>query len=193
MKIIGVTGITGSGTSTVTKMLTEQGGFPIVADRLVHAAMKRGQPAYEKIIAEFGPHIVGEDGEINRRTLGTMVFGNHERMAALEAILHPLVLEVTQQLLNEARTAGYPFAIIDAPLLIESGMNHLCDSCWLVTASDETRLLRIIARDGLSHEAAQKRLASRPGDTALRPHAQVIIENDGGLDALYKNVSCQMI
>lgn len=185
MKIIGITGISGSGKTKATKMLAAQGGLAIDTDTLAHALMKKGQPAYDKIIKAFGTEILDETGEIHRPSLGKLVFGNTDNMRRLEAILHPAVAEKTTEIITDTRKAGtHMFVIIDAPLLIEAGMHTMCDSCWLITASHETRLKRIIKRDNISVEAAGNRLKSRKSDETLKPYAHVVIENDG--NDLYK-------
>jgi dephospho-CoA kinase len=189
MKIIGVTGISGSGTSTVAGILEELGGYVISADKLAHEAILKGKIAFFIIIKTFGTKILDTNGEINRGKLGALVFGEAEKLALLESIIHPQVWTDTQELLDKARASGkYPFAVIDAPLLIESGMRTLCDTVILVTASDTTRAERIMRRDGIAPEAAARRLASRVGDEELKPFAQVIIDNDGDLEGLRKKI-----
>jgi dephospho-CoA kinase len=186
-KIIGVTGITGSGTSTVSAMLEEiHGAFVIYADKLSHEAIFKGQPAYEKIVGVFGKNILNADGEINRKILGEKVFGNSEQLAALEAIIHPEVIAKTHVLLEQAR--GFPFAVIDAPLLIESGMYKICGSVWLVTAYDSIRVARIMLRDNIDRETATRRVNSRAGDDFLLPFANKVIENNGDIESLRRAV-----
>jgi len=191
MKIIGITGISGSGKTAVTRLLAEMGGFTVEADPLAHALMKKGQPAYNEILAVFGDSILDDDGEISRPTLGKLVFENKEKLLQLEGIIHPRVIAKTVELISDAEKIGaYKFAVIDAPLLIEAGMHKMCHSCWLITADQATRLKRIMARDNISEEIAKKRLTSRKGDEALKPHADIIIENNGNdLNELRKKVS----
>jgi len=173
----------------VAQILTEQGGFAIIADKLAHAAMSKGQPAYNEIVSKFGELILGEDGEINRAILGKQVFDDKEQLKVLEQIIHPRVIKETQNLIAQAEHAGpYTFAVIDAPLLIEAGMHTICDSCWLVTSPNSVRIERIMSRDGLSEEAATKRLASRAGDSSLMPYADIVINNNGGINDLRQNV-----
>ena len=179
MTVIGVTGISGSGKTLVTRILAYMGGFPVEADPLAHSLMQKGRLAYEEILSAFGTYILDEQGEIHRPALGKLVFEDKEKLAVLESIIHPKVAAKTIELIAEAeKTGAYKFAIIDAPLLIEAGMHKLCNSCWLVTASHQTRLKRIMARDNITQEAAEKRLVSRSGDETLRPFADVIIENN---------------
>jgi len=185
-KVIGVTGITGSGTSTVSSILANLGGFIINADKIAHEVMRKGGAAYDKIIETFGINIITPVGEIDRKKLGTIVFNNPEKLAALESIIHPQVILKTRELLAEAE--NHPFAVIDAPLLIESGMHEMCTSVWLVTTPDDVRLARIMARDGIDLETATRRLKSRAGDDTLRPYAHVVIKNDADIDSLKEQI-----
>ena len=180
MTIIGITGISGSGKTTVTRILAQMGGYTVEADPLAHELMKKGKPVYKDIVAAFGTGILDGNGEIHRPALGKIVFEDKEKLAELEGIIHPQVATLTMAMIAQARITGrYKFAVIDAPLLIEAGMHKHCHSCWLVTASHPVRLARIMARDNITKEAAEKRLSSRPGDDALKPYADVIIENNG--------------
>ncbi|MCL2500209.1 MAG: dephospho-CoA kinase [Defluviitaleaceae bacterium] len=189
MKIIGVTGISGSGTSTAATILEELGGCVVNADTLAHEAILRGKAAYGQIVGAFGDTIIGADGEIDRKALGKIVFSHADKLAALENIIHPQVWKDSVALINEARETGrYPFAVIDAPLLIESGMHKLCDTVVLIIASDSARAERIIKRDGITPEAAVRRLAGRVGDEALKPYANFIIENESGFDNLREEI-----
>jgi len=179
VKIIGITGISGSGKTLVTKILAKLGGFAVETDPMTHALMKKGQPAHSEITAAFGTDILDENGEILRKALGDIVFSDSKKLKQLESIIHPKVAAKTAELISQAqKTGNYKFAIIDAPLLIEAGMHKNCHTCWLITANHETRLARIIARDNITQESAQKRLDSRPGDITLRSHADIIIENN---------------
>jgi len=184
--VIGITGITGSGTSTVSSILAEQGGYVISADKLAREVMQKGQAAYDEVIRAFGPSVIADsisNQEIDRKALGAMVFGNPEKLALLEFIIHPAVIVKIHELLQFCSNNA-PFAVIDAPLLIESGLHKLCHSVWLVTARDDIRLARIMSRDGISIETARQRLSSRAGDDILRPYANVIIENNADLASL---------
>lgn len=178
-RIIGTTGITGSGTSTAAAILAERGGLVICADKLAHEVMRKNSPAHAEIVEIFGAGIIGGDGEIDRRLLGAKVFGDKDALSRLEKIIHPRVIDRTREICGEIAERGYEFAVIDAPLLIESGMNAMCESVWLITAPDSARISRITARDKIDEAAAKRRIESRKGDDFLRAHADVIIENDG--------------
>jgi len=194
MITIGITGISGSGKTTVTHMLEALGGYTVEADKLAHMVMRKGQPAYNEIAAAFGTGILDSKGEINRPALGKLVFKDREKLARLEDIIHPKVIALTTSLIVQARETGrYKFAVIDAPLLVEAGMHKNCHSVWLVTANHDIRLARIMARDGISKDAAEKRLASRTGDEAIKPYANTIIENNSeNLDDLRKKAAAAL-
>jgi len=185
--IIGVTGITGSGTSTVSAILKEHGGFVINADKLAHDVMRKGEAAYEKIVSHFGTDILSSNGEVNRKALGALVFGNTKKLSILESIIHPEVIAKTHELLRH--TTGHPFSVIDAPLLIESEMHKICNSVWLITAPDDIRIKRIMSRDGIDYQTAIRRLDSRTGDDFLRRYASLVINNNADLASLKSEVA----
>ncbi|MCL2841087.1 MAG: dephospho-CoA kinase [Defluviitaleaceae bacterium] len=196
--IIGITGITGSGTSTVAKILETHGGFVITADKLAHEVMGKGENAYAEIVKFFGKGILDDENnnEINRRALGTLVFGteNKAKLERLEQIIHPHVIAKIMTHIEEAKASGkYNFAVIDAPLLIESGLNAICTITCLVTASEPTRITRIINRDNIDEITAKHRLQSRKGDEFLRPHADVVIENNSDLTTLRQSISKELL
>ena len=188
VRVIGITGITGSGTSTVAGILREKGCFVISADSLAHDAIKKGQEAYAKIVEAFGASILDPDGEINRKALGTHVFGEENKInrSYLESVIHPVVLAAIKELINNCES---PFAVIDAPLLIESGLGKECDEVWLITASDEVRTIRIIERDKIDKSTATKRIKSRQNEECLINHADVVISNNEGIAGLLDQVN----
>jgi len=192
--IIGITGNSGSGKSTVSRILEESGVYVLDADKLAHKAMEPGNKAYDEIVEEFGTGIL-DDSEnikssknskkIDRKKLGRLVFSDKSKRTRLEEILHPRVIETIKFKIAEAE---HPTIAIDAVLLIESGLNHCCNTVWLISASEETRLLRIIARDSLSSEAATARMRNQRDPQTLAKFAHIIINNDGDINDLQKQV-----
>jgi len=189
VKIIGITGISGSGKTKVAAILAKIGGYVVDADLLAHSLMKKEGAAYDEIVATFGKDILDLNKEINRAALGKVVFGNRDKLHKLEGILHPKVIQETKELISDAKQSGkYKFAIIDAPLLIEAKMHKMCDSTWLITANHEIRLKRIMIRDNISIQNAEKRLSNRKGDEELMLHADIVIENNVNFDELNEKV-----
>ena len=180
-KIIGITGITGSGTSTVSKMILTQNKAEIIeADKLAH---KITNEKAQEIAAVFGNNILTENQEINRQALGQIVFGNKSEMEKLEKIIHPPVIAEVKRLINKDG-----IIIIDAPLLIESGLYKICQSIWLITSSNENRINRLMFRNGLNEEEALIRINSRQSDSYLSNFATAIIENNHTLKSLQEKV-----
>ncbi len=187
-RVLGVTGVSGSGTTTVARILQRHGAFVATADTLAHEAILRGNPPYEKVIAAFGEGVLNNEGEVDRKKLGGIVLGSPPLLKILEEIIHPYVTARIYELINTALATGeYGLAVIDAPLLIEAGMNRQCGRVWLVTAPYEIKISRIIKRDGITREAAEKRLAARD-EVLLAQSADEVISNDGSMEKLEDDV-----
>ena len=186
-KIIGVTGISGSGASTVAGILSELGGYVISADKLAHRVMKIGHPAYLEIIDDFGNDVLTSDMHIDRKKLGKLVFGeeNKEKLRRLESIIHPYVVALIDESISTCNAA---FVVIDAPLLIESGLYKKCCLVIFVTAPFETRLQRIVKRDSIDIYDARKRIASRKNEHDLMKYCHIVVQNSGCMDELRKQV-----
>ena len=180
-KVIGITGNSGGGKTTVCKIIDGMGYKSIDCDEISHRVMLSGQSAFVKIVEAFGKEILGTDGQIDRKKLGAIVFGDEGKRTLLESIVHPIVIE---QVLDELAAADSDCVIVEAVLLVESGLHKYCDAVWLVTASEEERLKRIIARDNLSVEAAQARMRNQRDTAHIAEIAQAIIVNDGDLELL---------
>lgn len=182
--IIGLTGNIGTGKSTVIEWLARRGAYVIDADKVGHAVMEAGQPAYAGVLQAFGPGVLAGDGRIDRRALGALVFADPAQLARLEAIVHPAVLERTRVLL-EAATA--PVVVIEAIKLLEANnLLRLCDEVWVVTAAEETILLRLLASRGMDEAEARRRLAAQSpqGEKVRHPAVTRVVNNDGTPDEL---------
>ena len=183
-KIIGITGNSGSGKSTVARILEENGVYVLDADKLAHKAMEPGEEAYNEIVAEFGAEILSDsntDNIIDRKKLGRLVFSDKSKRTRLEEILHPRVIATIKAKIAES---DFSLIAIDAVLLIESGLHRSCNFVWLIIASEESRLSRIIARDSLSPEAAAARMRNQRDPQTLAESAHTIINNDGDIHTL---------
>ncbi len=174
--IIGLTGNIASGKSFVRQVLQNYGALTIDADLLAQRTYQRNSPAYAEIITEFGPEILGPDSEIDRRELGRIVFSDPGRLRALEEIVHPHTLEALEQVLLKART---PVILIEMIKLFEIGMDKLCDSIWICTASDQVRAERLIVNRHLSPSKALERINSQPPQPGLLDKADAVINTEG--------------
>ena len=172
--IIGITGGSGSGKSTVSALFGQHGWFVIDADEVAHTVMEKGSECLSEVCKAFGRDILQEDGSLNRKKLGSLVFGDPEKLEKLNAITFRYIKKAVKELLR-----GKENAVIDAPLLFESGLHLLCDTTLVVTCPKEIRIRRIMARDGVSADYAEKRIASQKTDEELRALCDKEIINDG--------------
>ena len=147
----------------------------------------KGTETYKKAAKLFSAYLK-EDGTFDRAKLGAHVFQNKSALDALNAILHPAILAEVEKRVKKIRTIG----IIDAPLLIETGLYRLCDVVWLVVADEETRIARVMRRNGLTREQAQDRIANQLPDAKKRRFADAVIDNSGSMEALYQKVEAMI-
>jgi len=179
---VGLTGGIGSGKSTVAKLF-EDWGVPVLdADRLARELVEPGQPALAEIRARFGPDSLQYDGTLDRAWLRTRVFSNPAARRQLEAILHPLIRQRTQQWL--AQQAGTPFCVVVMPLLLEAGQQDLFDRIVVVDCPEKEQLKRVAARDGLSDNAVMEIMATQADRATRLAAADHVIRNDADLATL---------
>lgn len=185
MKVIGLTGGTGSGKGVVSRSLEEAGAVIVDADRIAHEIIEKGKPAYREIIAYYGEDILDAEGDIIRKKLGEIVFHDAEKLAFLNQCTHKYIKQEIERQIDAAKQAGTAKAVIlDAPLLLEVGLESVCDAVWVVYAEPEVRAQRIMARDGISHELALARIANQKSWEEYRNAADLVIDNSGTIDAL---------
>ena len=180
-KIIGITGGIASGKSTVTEFLRRQGYQVIDADQVVHELQEPGGRLYQALLSAFGPAILQEDGRLNRPKLGAMIFGNPELLAQSSQIQNQIIREELagrRDLLAEKEEIFF----MDLPLLFELGYETWFDQVWLVDVTEETQLCRLMARNALSQEEAEKRIAAQLSLQEKRNRADVLIDNNGPLE-----------
>jgi len=177
--VIGLTGNIGVGKSTVMALLAGLGAVGIDADKVAHQVMEPGQPAYQQIVARFGPPIAPDGGPIDRGRLGQIVFTDPAALADL-AIVHPAVFEVIQRRVAEASA---PVVVIEAIKLLEAGLSRqLCQQVWVVAAPREQQILRLMQTRGLSEAEAALRIDAQPPQAEKIAQADVVIDNSGSLE-----------
>lgn len=189
MIVIGLTGGIATGKSTVSNVLDELGAFIIDADRIAREIVEPGRPALEKIRHNFGIKVLNPDGTLNRGELAKIVFEDKARLNLLNSITHPYIIEEIKLKLDTARLNGEKVAVIDAPLLIETGLYRLADVVWLVVTDELTQIKRLLKRDiGLSRREAHNRISAQMPLKDKIAYATKIIDNSGNLDSTINTV-----
>ena len=181
VRIIGITGGIASGKSTVTEFLRQQGYQVIDADQVVHELQEPGGRLYQALLSTFGPAILQEDGRLDRPKLGAMIFGNPELLAQSSQIQNQIIREDLagrRDLLAETEDIFF----MDLPLLFELQYEDWFDQIWLVDVTVETQLSRLMTRNTLSQEEAEKRIAAQLSLQEKRKRADVLIDNNGSLE-----------
>ena len=181
VRIIGITGSIASGKSTVTEFLRQQGYKVIDADQVVHELQEPGGRLYQALLSTFGSSILQEDGRLDRPKLGAMIFGNPELLAQSSQIQNQIIREDLagrRDLLAETEDIFF----MDLPLLFELQYEDWFDQIWLVDVTVETQLSRLMSRNALSQEEAEKRIAAQLSLREKRKRADVLIDNNGSLE-----------
>lgn len=183
--VIGLTGNISTGKSLVRKMLEHLGAFGIDADGLTAQAMSKRAPAYQPVLETFGNWILNEAGEINRQSLGKVVFADPEALAKLEAIVHPIVRGAIHTLVGRATQK---VVVIEAIKLFESGLADECDAVWVVDAPEDLQLDRLVTKKGLSAVEASQRMAAQGPQSDKIARADVVIRNTGSFEQPWARV-----
>ncbi|MEV4739191.1 dephospho-CoA kinase [Streptomyces sp. NPDC049555] len=183
---VGLTGGIGAGKSEVSRLLAAYGAVIVDSDRIAREVVEPGTPGLAAVAAEFGPGVLTPEGALDRPRLGAVVFNDPERLAALNAIVHPLVRARSAEL--EAAAGPDAVVVHDVPLLAENGLAPLYDLVVVVDASTDTRLERLVRLRGMTPEEARARMAAQATRAQRLAVADVVLTNDGPLDALEPQV-----
>lgn len=176
--VVGITGGIGCGKSMAAAYLAELGAIHIDADGISRALTARDGAALEQIRRIFGDSVFSEDGSLNRRALGDLVFSDPAAKRALEGIIHPLVQRIAMDKIEESGKNGARVAVLNVPLLFETGMDVLCDETWTLTAPADVQLARVMERDGLTREQAISRIESQMAMEDRNARATRVINSD---------------
>lgn len=182
MYVIGVTGGIASGKSSVSAILQQQGAYIIDVDQIAYTITLPGHLAWQEIIAAFGQEVVLPDDNINRKKLGEIIFHDNNLRAILEGITHPKIKADVSQKLKIIQSQGVNLAVLDVPLLIEVGWQMLADEIWVVAVDEKTQLARLMARNSLTKEQAQARIAAQMSLANKLKYADVVIDNNGSIE-----------
>lgn len=184
MLTVGLTGNAGSGKTTVAARWRDAGVAVVDADRLGHAVLEEDAEARRALVAEFGPEIRDAEGRIDRAALGRAAFSVPGRVARLNAIVHPPLLERLDRALEQAREAGADLAVVDAALVFEFGLAEILDVIVLVTAPEAAREERLRRGRGMDAERFRRIMETQMPDEEKVPASDYVIVNDGSIEEL---------
>ena len=187
-RIIGLTGGIASGKSTVTTYLKEK-GYPVIdADQVVHDLQVPGGTLYRVLVEHFGREILDASGELDRAVLGQRIFSDPSERDWSNRVQGQLIRDALADA-RDRQAAQSPLFFMDIPLLIEQGYEDWFEAVWLVAVSKETQLKRLMERNHLSEVEAEKRMASQMPLESKRSHADLVLDNNGDLAALYAQLN----
>ncbi len=183
MRLYGLTGGIGSGKSTVAAMFRDE-GIPVVdADRIARDVTAPGEYAYLEIVQRFGHGILREDGAIDRKKLGEIVFADPARRAELESVTHPRIVEGIAYAVQRLAAEDHRVVIVEAALIHEKGRGGMFDAVIGIRCRREQQVARLVARDGIPQEKALLRLAAQMDIEAKANASEYVIDNSGDLPA----------
>ncbi|MEF3307534.1 dephospho-CoA kinase [Paenibacillus sp. GYB004] len=186
---IGLTGGIACGKSTVAAMLVRRGAILIDADQIAREVVLPGAPALGAVAERFGESVLNEDGSLNRKALGEIVFKEEAARKDLEAILHPQIRATMKERMDETnRLTPDKLVVVDVPLLFESKLEFMFEETLLVYIPRELQLVRLMERDGISAEQAERRLAAQMPIDDKRALADAIIDNSGTLEQTERQI-----
>lgn len=179
IRTIGLTGGIATGKSSVARFFQSKGAMVIDADQLSRDAVEPGSPGLAMVVAAFGKGVLAADGRLDRKRLGEFVFSDSARRKQLEGILHPEIKRRAEERIASAAAAGCRVVFYMAPLLIEAGVTDRVDEVWVVTVRPELQLERLMLRDGISREQAQRMVDSQMPLADKEKQGRVVIDNSG--------------
>lgn len=190
MVVIGIVGRSGAGKSTVARVFASFGAEVLDVDQVARRVVEPGSQVLTRIGEEFGSQYLRDDGRLDRRRLGRLVFSDPEQLLKLNRITHPVIKGEVEKWLDgvKARRPQPPAAVLDATVLFEAGLRPLVDRVVLVVAGEEDSVKRLVARDGIGHDEARTRLMAQKDPRKLAALADFVIDAGGTMDELIAQV-----
>ena len=188
MFVIGLTGGIGTGKTQVSRLLEELGASIVNADLLGHEVYAPQSEGWHTVVNAFGEQIVSDNGEIDRRALGGIVFSDDSALQQLNAIMHPRIYDLAEQRLKGLADQGVTTAVLEAALLIEAKWTPLVDDVWVTVSPEKDIIARLQERNNMDEATARSRIDSQMPQTERVEHADVIVENNASLEDLSDSV-----
>ena len=182
---IALTGGAGSGKSAAAARFREHGIRVVDTDQLAREVVEPGSEGLAALVAAFGPRLLTDTGELHRKRMREWMLSDDAIRRQLESLLHPLIFQALEA---QLAVAEGPYAIAEIPLLVESGSTDRFDRVITVEAPEDQRIARLLNRDGIDEAAARQLIATQASETERRAIADTVLENDGDLAALYRQV-----
>ena len=187
--VLGVTGGIATGKSSVTLMFGELGAVVVSADEMARQAVAPGSDALAALVSRFGRDVLNGDGTLNREKLSAIIFADAGARADLNAITHPAIAELAVAELEKLRAAGHPLIVYEAPLLFEASAESRVDQVLVVITDPETQIERLVARDGISRDEAQRRIDAQMPLAEKVSRADYVIDNSGPAEETRQDVA----
>ena len=188
MLVIGLTGSIGTGKSEAARQLEALGASIISADQVGHEAYTPNTEAWEHVVSAFGDEILQDDGEIDRRKLGAIVFSDSGQLETLNQIMHPRMARMVADKIEAFRGQETEVVVVEAALLFEAGWDSLVEEVWVTDSPEQVIIERLKLRNGMSEEEARKRISSQMGRTERLERSDYVIENSGDMAALASTI-----
>ena len=191
VKIIGLTGGIGSGKTAVSSYLLEKGYAVFDADKIAKELVYPGSPVLSNLASAFGDTILNSDGSLNRKELASKAFSDKVMKERMDGIMHGEILRIIKEKIDELIESGYSGVILlDIPLLFEvdTGLEEYIDEIWVIDAEEETRINRVIERDGISRRNVLDIMDNQFPSEEKRKRAHFVIDNSGSLKDLHKKL-----
>lgn len=185
---LGLTGGIGAGKSTVARMLAQRGAVVIDADAISRELVEPGEPALDRLVEEFGPGILREDGSLNRGALAQIAFGDAAAAARLNQIMHPAIRAESERRIADAVREGASVVVYDMPLLVETGQQDVVDRVVVVDVPEEVQLERAVGSRGLDEADVRRRIALQASREERLGCADGVIDNSGDVAATERQV-----
>ena len=184
MLVIGLTGSIGTGKSEAARQLEALGASIISADQVGHEAYTPKTEAWDQVVVAFGDEILQEDGGIDRRKLGALVFSDPGKLEKLNQIMHPLMARMVSDKIEVLRDQEVGVVVVEAALLFEAGWDSLVEEVWVTDSPEKIVIERLKQRNGMSEEEARKRIYSQMDRTERLERSDYVIQNSGDMAEL---------